>query len=413
MNQHDLRSIVEKAVREAPVYDIHTHLYAPAFGELLLYGIDEMLTYHYLVAEAFRYLDLPYEKFWTLSKTELADLIWNALFLEHTPLSEACRGILTTLNRLGLDVSQRDLPALRRYFAEQQPNEYVDKCMELAGVKKICMTNSPFEAEELAVWERGYRADERFSCGLRIDPLLMQTSQAFVEMRKQGYEVSDDLSGKTIDEVRRFLADWTRKMNALYVMVSLPPEWAYPDDSLCSQLIEQAVLPHCREFNMAFALMIGVTRQVNPGLKLAGDGMGRADLTALRNLCAAYPQNKFLVTVLARENHHELCVLARKFRNLHVFGCWWFVNVPSLIEEITKMRLELIGPNFSAQHSDARVMDQIVYKWDHSRAVVGDALASQYEKLAASGWTPSEAEIRRDVNDLLGGAFEKFLQKTL
>ena len=25
-----------------------------------------------------------------------------------------------------------------------------------------------------------------------------------------------------------------------------------------------------------------------------------------------------------------LCVTARKFRNLHVFGCWWFMNVPSI-----------------------------------------------------------------------------------
>ena len=31
--------------------DIHTHLYEAAFGELLLWGIDELLIYHYLVAE--------------------------------------------------------------------------------------------------------------------------------------------------------------------------------------------------------------------------------------------------------------------------------------------------------------------------------------------------------------------------
>ena len=44
-----------------PVYDIHTHLYAPAFGDLLLWGIDDLLVYHYLVAEGFRHWDLPYE----------------------------------------------------------------------------------------------------------------------------------------------------------------------------------------------------------------------------------------------------------------------------------------------------------------------------------------------------------------
>jgi hypothetical protein len=35
--------------------DIHTHLYAPSFGKLGLWGIDELLTYHYLEAEFFRY----------------------------------------------------------------------------------------------------------------------------------------------------------------------------------------------------------------------------------------------------------------------------------------------------------------------------------------------------------------------
>ncbi|HEV7869497.1 MAG TPA: glucuronate isomerase, partial [Chthoniobacteraceae bacterium] len=73
-------------VARAPVYDIHTHLYDPAFGELLLWGIDELLTYHYLIAEGFRQFDLPYETFWQLSKTQQADAIWKALFIERSPI---------------------------------------------------------------------------------------------------------------------------------------------------------------------------------------------------------------------------------------------------------------------------------------------------------------------------------------
>src|SRR5258708_6227308 len=87
---------VEEIVASTPVYDIHTHLYEPAFGDLLLWGIDELLVYHYLVAESFRHHDLGYEKFWSLSKVEQADLIWKGLFIEHSPVSEACHGVLTT-----------------------------------------------------------------------------------------------------------------------------------------------------------------------------------------------------------------------------------------------------------------------------------------------------------------------------
>src|SRR5687767_8277775 len=101
-----LAKAIEKAVASTPVYDIHTHLYDPAFGELLLWGIDDLLVYHYLVAEVFRYSNMPYEEFWRLSKTEQADAIWNTLFIEHSPISEACRGVLTTLKALGLDVKR-------------------------------------------------------------------------------------------------------------------------------------------------------------------------------------------------------------------------------------------------------------------------------------------------------------------
>jgi len=66
---------VEKIVANTPVFDIHTHLYDPAFKALLLWGIDELLVYHYLVEEAFRYLDVAYEQFWALPRTRQADLI--------------------------------------------------------------------------------------------------------------------------------------------------------------------------------------------------------------------------------------------------------------------------------------------------------------------------------------------------
>src|SRR3954467_12972061 len=134
---------VEKIVARTPVSDIHTHLYDPAFGNLLLWGIDELLVYHYLVAEAFRYLDMPFENFWQLPKPRQAELIWDALFIKNSPVSESCRGILTTLNLLGIDARKRDLPSLRKWYADWKMEDYVSHCMELANVDTICMTNSP------------------------------------------------------------------------------------------------------------------------------------------------------------------------------------------------------------------------------------------------------------------------------
>jgi hypothetical protein len=159
---------------------------------------------------------------------------------------------------------------------------------------------------------------------------------------------------------------------------------------------------------MPLALMIGVARQVNPALKLAGDSVGKCDIKAVERLCAGYPDVRFLVTLLSRENQHELCVTARKFPNLMPFGCWWFLNNPSLIEEMTRMRLELLGLSVIPQHSDARVLDHLIYKWAHSRPIIARALT---EKLAAAmdtGWTLTESDIRRDVRRLLRGNFIGF-----
>ena len=408
--QLSLRQKVTDIVQATPVFDIHTHLYDPAFGGMLLWGIDELLVYHYLVAEGFRHFDLPYDKFWELSKTQQADLIWDALFIKHSPISEACRGVLTVLHLLGLDVQKRDLPALRRHFAKWSTGDFVTKAMELANVRKICMTNSPFDDAERPVWERGFARDGRFVAALRIDPLLVDWASTAPKLHAWGYDVRADFSGQTFGEVRRFLADWTKRMDAQYCMVSLTPDFAFPSGTPTARLIERAILPHGRDHGQAFALMIGVQRNVNPQLRLAGDSVGLADVGAVENLCAQFPENKFLVTMLARENQHALCVAARKFRNLHVFGCWWFLNNPSIIKEVTRMRLELIGLSMTPQHSDCRVLDQLIYKWSHSRAIIGKVLAKKYDELAATGWEPTRAEIERDVRDLFGGAFEQFLK---
>lgn len=407
-----LASLVRRVVLDTPVVDIHTHLYDPALGSLLLSGIDDLLVYHYLVAEAFRFLELPYDAFWRLSKQEQADLVWRALFTERSPVSEAACGIITTLHRLGIDPRKEDLPSLRRWFAGWKVDEYVTRCLELAGVSEVYMTNSPFDELERPLWEKGFGRDPRFTAALRIDPLIVGWPSAAPFLVEGGFIADSNLNQRTFDGARRFLEVWARRLDARYVMVSLPPGFRYPDPGIEGSILANVVLPFCRETGLPLALMLGVKRAVNPGLRLAGDGVGRSDLGALENLCAGHADVRFLTTVLSRENQHELCVLARKFRNLHVFGCWWFTNIPSIIDEMTRMRLELLGLSFTPQHSDARVLDQVIYKWEHSRQVIADVLTDKYLGLAAAGWLPAEAEIRRDVQELFGGAFRRFCSGT-
>jgi hypothetical protein len=91
------------------------------------------------------------------------------------------------------------------------------------------------------------------------------------------------------------------------------------------------------------------------------------------------------------------------------FGCWWFLNNPSIISEITRERLELLGTSFIPQHSDARILEQLIYKWQHSRDVIADSLCESYERLLHSGRAVTRQEIDRDVTRLLRGNFLEWI----
>ena len=65
--------LVTNIINDTAIADIHTHLYSEAFGDLLLWGIDDLLTYHYLVPELFRLRsDLEPKAYFKLSKREKA-----------------------------------------------------------------------------------------------------------------------------------------------------------------------------------------------------------------------------------------------------------------------------------------------------------------------------------------------------
>lgn len=412
-NREELVFSVINAVNSAQITDIHTHLFSECFGSMFLYGIDELLTYHYLVAETMRSVDMDYDSFFAMNNKEQAECVWNTLFIRNTPLSEPARSIITIFNKLGIDVDNKDLNHYREYFSSRTLVSHIDNVFKIMGIKSVVMTNDPFDQAERAVWEAGHVKDQRFRAALRVDRLLNDWEETIPLLAGQGYNVSADFSGTTEEEVKRFLVKWMEKMDALYCAVSLPPDFSMNDGSPRARIIENCVLPVCREKNIPFALMIGVKRAVNPELRLAGDSLGRADIGELENLCSRFNKNKFLVTMLSLENQHELVVTARKFRNLMVFGCWWYLNSPTSIEFITSLRMEWLGTSFIPQHSDCRVFEQLISKWEHSKSVISGVLINKYSDLCNMGYLVSEEQIQRDVSNLFGDNFWSFIDKRL
>lgn len=404
-------AVLEDVLAATSFIDIHTHLFSPSLGRLGLCGIDELLTYHYLEAELFRFSPVTPEHYWTLTKTQRADLVWKTLFVENTPLSEAARGVVAVLSALKLDTAAKTLEPLRDYFRSQKLAEYIPHVFRLAGITHAVMTNDPLDPEEAAMWMRGIETDSLFPAVMRIDRILNQWSAHHGALAAQGYAVDSHGGGTSMKEVRRFLADWVSRMKPVYMAVSLEDTFNFPEEDVRTKLFREAVLPTCREFHLPMSLMIGVRRLINPALRLAGDGVGRADMRAVQNIALQFPDNRFLISMLSRENQHELCVIARKFRNLLPFGCWWFLNNPSIVEEMTRERLEMLGTSFIPQHSDARILEQVIYKWRNTRRTVGPILSQSYKLLAADGRSVTRDDIQRDVTRLFRTNFENWIQR--
>jgi hypothetical protein len=402
----DLLSIVEQELQSTPFVDVHTHLFMPSLHNLALWGIDELITYHYLEAELFRASKVRPAEYFAMDKRQKADTIWDALFVQRAPVSEATRGVIAVLNAFGLSTNPPDLREAREFFAAQTLDRHIDRVFELGGISEAVMTNDPLDPAESPLWEKGAQSDPRFHSVLRLDRILNKWSDHWRVLQSQGYETDEHASPRAVAETRRFLGDWVKRMKPVYMAVSLPDTFQFPEDSVRSRLLAFAVLPACREFDLPLSLMIGVRYLVNPELKLAGDAVGKADLRAVERLCVDYPGNRYLISVLSRENQHELCVYARKFSNLMPFGCWWFLNNPSIVEEITRERLEMLGTSFIPQHSDARVLEQVVYKWRNTRRTVAPILANAYKLLADDGRRITRADIRSDITRLFRSNFE-------
>lgn len=406
MADFSIAEAVKKAFQDHAIVDIHTHLYPPTMGDMYLAGPDELVTYHYLKAECSRNLPdgISVEAFNTMPKPQQADIIWQQLFVgDSSPIAEAQIGVVTVMSTLGLNPRAKDLSEFRALYASMSREEYVNMVFEKSGVGCVYMTNDPLDPSEGPMWQNNVEIDPRFKAVLRLDSALMNWPAPVEKLKALGYEVETQLSEKTYTELRRYLTDWCAKMNARYMAISLPPDFTYPSEDTTSQLMANVVYPTAQKLNIPSAMMVGVTRQVNPALRDGGDSLGKWDISNLERIAHDWPGVNFLITLLSRENQHELCVTGRKFPNVHPFGCWWFLNNPSIIREITQERIELLGTSFVPQHSDARILDQLLYKWAHSIKVIAPVFTEKYTLLREAGWPLTQEDIKRDIANMFGG----------
>eukprot|EP00811_Abedinium_folium_P006597 NODE_1607_length_2423_cov_4.755226.p1 GENE.NODE_1607_length_2423_cov_4.755226~~NODE_1607_length_2423_cov_4.755226.p1 ORF type:complete len:697 (+),score=216.42 NODE_1607_length_2423_cov_4.755226:242-2092(+) len=420
-----LEAAVWEEVESAQIVDMHTHIFGPGYGAQMVFGIDAMLTYHYLVYEYLSCASQTSEDFYSLPVSKQAECVWQALFVDASPLSEHCRGVVTTLSALGLhkELAARDLGTIRAWYERQDREMFDEKMLRLAHVRYVVTSHDPFDMQEMSRCFEPPPSLPRYRRALSLDKLLEGDWDAVCDCLSSASEPCTlagvaSLLQRSVEALRpelltaatphAFSYEGGREKSAVRLELDLRASAVS-----AQEVLDNVVLPLCERNGLALSLRMGTRRGICPLLGLAGDGVGPAQLSSLSRLCCAHPRTKFLATVLSRVDQHEATIVAGKFRNLHLWGCWWYCNNPSVVSEVTRLRLEMLGTNFTYQASSARVQDQLIYKWIHARAILAKTLSEKYAELLEAGWGVCYADIRRDVHRLLGGAYEEFMRKPL
>ena len=73
-------------------------------------------------------------------------------------------------------------------------------------------------------------------------------------------------------------------------------------------------------------------------------------------------------------------------------------------------RLEMLGTSFIPQHSDARVLEQVIYKWANTRRTIAPILAESYRLLSDDGRPVTRIDIQRDVTRLFRSNAERWME---
>ncbi|RHY07082.1 hypothetical protein DYB25_006257 [Aphanomyces astaci] len=259
-----IATYVADSVASTWAIDVHTHLFPPSHDALMLWGIDALLTYHYLVAEYLMTAPVAPETFLAWPKTKQADAIWTHLFVDRSPLSEACQGVVTTLNLLGLSalVKTRDLPAIR------EPNAYVDLVFRLAKIRYVVMTNIPFDPQEASYWTNHTPYNARqFRTALRVDQLLLG------DWASLGPALDLQHLPHTLAGVTQYLESWVDILRPVYFMASVPATFALRESAAAdpiaiqpdgAMLLQHVLLPLAQSRRLPVALKFGAVRQLNP-----------------------------------------------------------------------------------------------------------------------------------------------------
>jgi hypothetical protein len=409
------RTTVEKlfddgleVVRKKGLVDFHTHGFpfvkGAKFNRMSFFGPRRATAYHYNYGRCFaeaRLSDKALRKYGKMSLIDQSDWLISQLKKGGHEVCEASMGLVTMAHNLGIRTSSRCLGDIFGDWVEladgMDPAEYVDHVFDSSPVNRIISTNSIFSRDEydtiyskpkqMELWDR-----QRFGFALRLDELIHQRKKdgtlkrEFAQLaREMGFPdaAGDIRKGKTQKATRALVRHWVVEFDAEYAAVSLHGGTRFDSkDDFAVLVLESAIIPACVEANIPVVLMPFVRRQIKPLHQNAGDVVMDGDIDGLIDFMSRHIEAFFMVTPLNANHHQALVMASRALGNVCLWGHWWINLVPGTIELQMRERFENLGFAHFGVNSDLRILDQMLYKFDHyflilKRVLVDKAMDAQ------------------------------------
>jgi glucuronate isomerase len=178
------------------------------------------------------------------------------------------------------------------------------------------------------------------------------------------------------------------KRGAKACAISLPPDFAVSatPKGLAAKMWHQksilyALARQCREFGLAFDLMIGVNRDVYTWGVSKGKDLfdGRCSLIQYEDLFNEFPEVTFCVSVLSSGLNQELASYSWIFPNVVTSGHWWYSNIPAYIETDLRARLQAVPKTKQiGYYSDMYKLEFALPKYNMYRRILARVLADDF-----------------------------------
>lgn len=406
----------ESEILSWKIVDSHTHIdwLSPYSTELW-----DILGYHYYTELAhscgMKRIQIESSE-WLSNQDRLAALISYLPAIENTQpvqwLEHICKTVYDWHDKINIENFRELDDRIKKY--SQQENR-LETLVASQGIRRIFMTNS--FSDVLPSKKDGF-----YVPFLRADDIVNSMFDEKVRMKVQsecGYDIQSER------QVYQLLRESFEKFSSAAFRgcaLALPPEFKYVKegdigsihsnlpltDNKTSSIAQVSILTSralrelcrkCMEYNVPIFLMLGASR----GLYSAGVRQGQdllsmnMDIHSLAMLFNAFPDLKFVLSVLADSTQQQLLSYTWIFPNVYISGHWWYSNLPIYIETSLTSRLQgLPSKKIIGYYSDAFKLEFVRPKYQMYIKTLSKVVFNNY--VLERSWSENSAmELARNI----------------